>query len=154
MRAEPYETDYGANVDRNRGLCFDREEREIRMSKILLVDDDDQFRKILGKTLKLGGYVVLEAPDGKTALERYRQEPADLIITDLIMPEKEGLETIMEFRRLNPAMKIIAISGVGLRNSKLNLVMAQALGARLTLAKPFSQQEILEAVALVLTDAS
>jgi CheY-like chemotaxis protein len=124
------------------------------MPKILLVDDDEPFRKMLHKTLERAGYQVQDAPNGKAALELYRQEPTDLIITDLVMPEKEGLETIMELRRLNPAVKIIAMSGGGRMNPEVNLVMAQRLGAKRTLAKPFSQQEILDAIARVLAEAS
>jgi CheY-like chemotaxis protein len=124
------------------------------MSRILLVDDDEDFRRMLCKVLEKAGHEVRDAANGKAALELYRQEPGDLIITDLVMPVKEGLESIREFRRLNPSVKIIAISGGGRMDPRLNLVIAQHFGARQTLAKPFSNQEILDAVALVLGDVS
>lgn len=109
---------------------------------------------MLCKVLEKAGHEVRDAANGRVALELYRQEPGDLIITDLVMPEKEGLESIRELRRLNPAVKIIAISGGGRMDPRLNLVMAQNLGARKTLAKPFSNQEILDTVALVLAEGS
>ena len=122
------------------------------MPRILLVDDNEPFRKMLHKTLEHAGYEVQEAPNGKAALEAYRHQPSDLVITDLVMPEKEGIETIMEFRRLNPAIRIIAISGGGRMKPKSNLEMAAKLGARATLAKPFSQQELLQAIKQVLAE--
>ena len=123
------------------------------MRQILLVDDDEPFRAMLHKTLEKAGYHVTDAPDGKAALKLFPEHPCDLVITDLVMPEKEGLETIVELRRLHAGVKIIAISGGGRMNPLTNLVMARKLGARRTLAKPFSQKEVLEAVALVLDEA-
>jgi CheY-like chemotaxis protein len=120
------------------------------MASILLVDDDEQFRSMLCESLKRAGYEVTEARDGSEGLRLYRDHSADLIITDLIMPEKEGLETIEEFRRNHPAVKIIAISG-GSRHGPFDyLKMAKALGARQVLAKPFTRQEMLDAVIQVL----
>jgi CheY-like chemotaxis protein len=122
------------------------------MPRILVVEDDVPFREMLRKTLERAGYEVQEAQNGNGALELYRQQPSDLIIMDLVMPEKEGIETILEFRRLNPALKIIAISGGGEMNPKVTLAMAQKLGARRTLAKPFATQELLGAIADVLAE--
>jgi CheY-like chemotaxis protein len=120
------------------------------MTSILLVDDDDDFRSMLVESLSQASYEVTEARDGREGLQLYRDHPCDLIITDLIMPEKEGLETIEEFRRNYPGVKIIAISG-GSRYGPFDyLKMARALGARQVLAKPFSRQEILEAIIQVL----
>ena len=120
------------------------------MHRILLVDDDDPFRTMLHKTLERAGYEVQDAPNGRVALALYLENPGALIITDLVMPEKEGLETILELRRNHPGAKIIAISGGGRMNAKVNLVMAEKLGATRTLAKPFSQQELFDAVSNVL----
>lgn len=123
------------------------------MSRILLVDDDDEdFRNMLHKTLERAGYDVDPASNGKFVLEMYRQHPCDLILTDLVMPEKEGLETITEVRRFNPRVKIIAMSGGGRSGPRGYLDIAKKLGARRTLAKPFSQQEILDAIAEVLAE--
>ena len=122
------------------------------MSRILLVDDDESFRKMLHETLQRAGYQVQDAANGKVALKLYRQEPADLIITDIFMPEKEGLETIMEVRRINPNVKIIAISGGGRAGPAGYLDIAQRLGAKRALVKPFSCKEALETVAQVLSE--
>jgi CheY-like chemotaxis protein len=120
------------------------------MTSILVVDDDDEFRSMLVESLSQAGYAVTEARDGREGLHMYRNHPRDLIITDLIMPEKEGLETIEEFRRDYPGIRIIAISG-GSRHGPFDyLKMARALGARQVLAKPFSRQEILDAITQVL----
>jgi PAS domain S-box-containing protein len=121
------------------------------MPKILLVDDDEQFRSMLSERLTLAGYEVQEAADGGKAIKLYESHPADVVIMDLIMPEKEGLETILEFKRLNFEAKIIAISGGGGgHGAKAYLKVATAFGAQRVLLKPFSNQEILETVRQVL----
>lgn len=123
------------------------------MKRILLVDDNDSFRRSLAQTLQRADYEVLPAADGEVALSIFRQQPVDLVITDLIMPEKEGLETIMELRRLQPNIKVIAISGGGRNDPGDYLPIAEQLGAAKTLAKPFTAEEILAAVAQVLEPA-
>jgi DNA-binding response OmpR family regulator len=120
------------------------------MPRILLIDDNAPFRGMLQKVLEHAGYEVETASNGKTGLKLYRENPSDLIITDLVMPEKEGLETIMELRRTTPCVKILAISGGGRLKPHVNLVMAEKLGAAKSVAKPFSHQEILDAVAEIL----
>jgi DNA-binding response OmpR family regulator len=117
------------------------------MPRILLIDDEEPLRTLLRTTLERAGYEVIEASDGKIGLQLLAESSVDLVITDLVMPEKEGLETILELRRQNSSAKIIAISGGGRMNPKVNLAMAEQFGALCTLAKPFSQQEILDAVA-------
>ena len=120
------------------------------MASILLVDDDEQLRTMLGEVLRRAGYEVRLASDGAEAIKLYRSHPTDLIITDLVMPEKEGLEMIRELRRDRPEVRIIAMSGGG-RSGKANcLKVAKALGAQQVLDKPFSHQEILEAIREVL----
>jgi DNA-binding response OmpR family regulator len=116
------------------------------MARILLVDDDDQLRTMLCEVLTRAGYEVQEASNGKLAIELYRTNPTDLVITDLVMPEKEGLEMIVELKRLSSEVKIIAMSGGGRGGAQDYLTMAKALGAQRVLAKPFSHAEILEAV--------
>ncbi len=124
-----------------------REEKaESIKGRILLVEDDDQLRKIVKQMLEDAGHEIVEAPNGKIAITQYREKPADLIITDLIMPEKEGLELIMELKRDFPEVKIIAVSGGGRRRPEEYLVAAKHLGVQRTLAKPFTQEEILKAV--------
>lgn len=115
-------------------------------TRILLVDDNDQLRRLLARVLDRAGYRVIEARHGGEALAHQRREPADLVITDLIMPEKEGIETILELRQVNPQTRIIAMSGGGRVNATDYLTLAAALGASRTMAKPFSEEELLTAV--------
>ena len=120
------------------------------MPRILIIDDEEQVRLYLRRILEPEGHEVVEAGNGKVGLHLYREEPADLIITDVFMPEKEGLETIRELRSDYPEVKIIAISGGG-RNIDLDfLPLAKQLGALRTLAKPFDRQKMLDAVQEVL----
>lgn len=116
---------------------------------ILLVDDDEQFRMMLSEALTGEGFMVREASDGRQGIKQYAERPTDLVITDLIMPEKEGLEMIVEIKLLNSEVKIIAMSGGGRGSSQNYLKMAKALGAKLVLAKPFSHRQILEAISQV-----
>ena len=114
--------------------------------RILVVDDDAGLRVSLMKFLRLCGYDTETAEDGDVAVERFRQEPFDLVILDLIMPEKEGLQTLMELRAFQPDAKIIAISGGGRIQAGDYLPLARLLGAVATLEKPFWQADILRAV--------
>jgi CheY-like chemotaxis protein len=124
------------------------------VATILLVEDDDGVRTILKKTLAAAGHDVEEAANGLLAMAAYRRQPRDLVITDLVMPEKDGLETIMELRRLDPSIRIIAVSGGGrtLGLGQLYLESARAIGAARILAKPFSSSALLTAVAEVLAE--
>ena len=120
------------------------------MPRILLVDDDESFRPMLHETLERLGYEVVVAVNGNEALDRYRERPADLVLTDVIMPEKEGLETIREIRREWPDAKIIAMSGGGRTTPENYLKMAQNMGAAKVLTKPFSNRDLLDAIEGVL----
>jgi CheY-like chemotaxis protein len=120
------------------------------MPRILLVDDDESFRPMLHETLERFGYEVVVAVNGNEALDRYRERPADLVLTDVIMPEKEGLETIREIRREWPDAKIIAMSGGGRTTPENYLKMAQNMGAAKVLTKPFSNRDLLDAIEGVL----
>jgi two-component system, chemotaxis family, chemotaxis protein CheY len=122
------------------------------VARILLVEDDEAVREILRKALVSAGHEVEEAQNGNVALACYQREASDVVITDLVMPEKDGLETIMELRRLNPAVKIIAISGGGrtLGPGQLYLETARAIGALQILAKPFTGSALLTALNQVL----
>lgn len=112
------------------------------MPRILLVDDDDSLRTMLRINLVKMGHHVLEARDGRQALALFEQEPPEVVITDLVMPEKEGLEIIRELRRKHPEVKIIAMSGGGRATATGYLKIAKAMGADLVLAKPFSNDEM------------
>ena len=116
------------------------------MAHILIIDDDPQILDMLGQTLKHEGHEVVKALDGKEGLKLYRENPADLLITNMIMAETEGIEIIMEFQRDFPYVKIIAISGGGRIEPEEYLYIARMLGVQKTFAKPFSLEELLKAV--------
>ena len=121
------------------------------MARILVIEDEGDVRSLYSRILKHAGHDVIEAPDGNVGLDLYRENPADIVITDIIMPEKEGIELIIELRRDFPDVKIIAVSGGGQRmESATCLSLAKGLGAARTLAKPFSQQELVDTVREVL----
>jgi CheY-like chemotaxis protein len=116
------------------------------MARILIIDDDDQVRTMLRRTLEADGHEVDEAGNGTLGIAKYEQNPADLIITDIYMPEKEGLETIIELKGDHPDVRILAISG-GSRDMDLDfLPVAAKLGADKTLNKPIERRALLDAV--------
>ena len=116
------------------------------MARILLIDDDDTVRTMLRLTLVHFGHTVIEARDGKEGLELFQDANVDLLITDIVMPEKEGLEVLMELRKKHPPVKIIAISGGDY------LHMAKLMGAAKVLAKPFPTNVLIEAIDELLAD--
>lgn len=116
------------------------------MPRVLIVDDDAQIRKLFRMALEGAGYEVCEAGDGVAALERFADLGPDLVITDVMMPEKDGLETIMEIRKGAPRARILAVSGGGQLNVLTCLVMAKNLGADAVLSKPVEVNALLEAV--------
>ena len=120
------------------------------MAHILIIDDDPQILDMLGQTLKRQGHEVVKAFDGKEGLKLYRENPTDLVITDIIMPETEGIETIMELQRDFPDVKIIAISGGGHNIAENYLYLAKSLGVQRTFAKPIERDELLKAVSELL----
>mgnify|MGYP000499714444 CR=1 FL=1 len=115
------------------------------MTKILLIDDDANLRTITTMALESAGHQIIEARDGKEGYRLFREHRPDLVITDLVMPEQEGIETIAQLRREQPSLPIIAISG-GLARSALYLTIAAQIGAQHTLAKPFAIAELLGAI--------
>lgn len=121
------------------------------MSRILLIEDDDVAREMLRKLLEDSGHEVIEAADGAVGTALYRASPADVVITDIVMPEKEGIETIMELRREFPDVKIIAVSGGGARLSRDScLRAAEVAGAHRIFAKPLNVSGLLSAVSELL----
>ena len=116
------------------------------MVQILVIDDDKNIRSLLRDFLERDGYAVMEAENGKIGLELLRENGADLVITDLIMPEKEGIETIRELRKDFSDVKIIAISGGGAIGPETYLQMAKKMGAHRVFEKPFNLQEMSEAI--------
>jgi len=120
------------------------------MERILIIDDDAQVLNVLHFALVHEGYEVLKAYNGKEGIKLYRENPVDLIITDLIMPEKEGIETIRELTVEFPKVKIIAISGGGRVGPEDYLPMAKMFGAKRTLTKPIKRNDLVRAVKEVL----
>ena len=116
------------------------------MARILVADDDIVIRQVLKQHLEEAGYDVLVAQNGEEALKLSQGTSVDLLITDIIMPKKEGLETITEFRRHFPSVKIIAMSGGGTGEADVYLDIAKRLGAQKIFAKPFDLRELLEGV--------
>ena len=116
------------------------------MAKILLIDDDDPLRAIMCETLKHFGHMVVEARNGKEGMELFEQTRMDLVITDIVMPEKEGLEVLMELRKQPKPVKVIAISGGGSTGKVEYLHIAKLMGASAVLAKPFSLIALMTAV--------
>jgi DNA-binding NtrC family response regulator len=115
------------------------------MSRILIIDDDAGVRAYLQHGLSLGAYDVVVAPNGNEGIQRHRESPVDLVITDLFMPEKDGLETITELRRDSPSLPIIAISG-GHATSGSMLQAARLVGAANILEKPFDAGKLLSMI--------
>ena len=116
------------------------------MARILVIDDDAQILSMLRQTLEREGYEVVEASDGKVGERLFREYPTDLIITDLIMPEKEGLETIRGIKQDFPETKIIAMSGGGRIGPETYLNFAEKLGAMYTFTKPIERKNLLSKV--------
>lgn len=116
------------------------------MARILVVDDEDLVRLTLRQMLEAAGHVVFEAANGRDGVALQAEQPVDLVLTDIIMPDQEGIETIVQLRRKNPRLKIIAISGGGRMKNMDFLKIAANVGADATLAKPFSTRELTEAV--------
>ena len=116
------------------------------VARILAIDDDNSIRKLLCLVLKDAGYEVSEASNGRIALEMQRESPAELIITDIFMPEKEGTEFIMDMSVEFPKVKVIAMSGGGNIEGVDFLNLAENLGALKTFRKPFKQVDLLAAV--------
>ena len=106
------------------------------MTKILVIDDDVIVRETLIQILEDHGYQVVSAEDGKRGVASFRSEKPDLVITDIIMPEKEGIQTIAEIRRERPDAKVIAVSGGGRIGNTDFLKIARQLGATDVIAKP------------------
>jgi CheY-like chemotaxis protein len=121
------------------------------MPTVLVIDDDDLVRSLLVRALNGANYAVIEAADGQAGLSLARSHAVDLVVTDLVMPVQEGVETIMTLRRERPRLPIIAISG-GVTNSRLYLDIAARIGARRILPKPFTPKELIQLIEQVLAE--
>jgi DNA-binding response OmpR family regulator len=117
------------------------------MARILIIEDDNAVCTMLRLTLTHFGHTVIEARNGKEGLRLFKETNADLVITDIVMPEKDGLAVLAELRNKQvPPVKIIAISGGGRQSAADNLKMAKLLGAAKVLAKPFSNEALMAAI--------
>ena len=121
------------------------------MAEILVIDDDPRLRRLLARVLKNAGHTVHEAANGTAGIRLFRQVRPALVITDLVMPDAEGIETIQELRRDAPTLPILAISGGS--NHSLYLRAAIKLGATASLGKPFGNDDLLRVVAILLQPA-
>jgi two-component system chemotaxis response regulator CheY len=135
-------------------ICYGKQRGRFGMSLILVIDDDKAIRDLLRRVLESASYKVIDAPDGRAAMRMWRENPADLIITDILMPEQDGLEFIRELRREAPTAKIIALSGGSVRMHLDTLGIAKQFGAVGTLNKPFEIDDLLRTVKSALAPPS
>jgi CheY-like chemotaxis protein len=113
---------------------------------VLIIEDEPAVRAGIARRLRSKGYETLEAPEGRAALELYKRHHPDVVLTDILMPEQEGIETITELRGIDPEVKIIAMSGGG-DFGRLDLLdFALKLGAKAVLRKPFATPELLRCI--------
>jgi CheY-like chemotaxis protein len=120
------------------------------MAVILVIDDDEKMRRLIVRTLDGDQHRIVEASNGAEALKLLGELKPDAVITDILMPQKEGIETIREIRERAPEIKIIAMSGGGSSHNLMFLDVARAFGADAALAKPFRPVELRETVEQVL----
>lgn len=122
------------------------------MARILIVDDDEMVRSMLSQVVQQGGHEAIVAPNAVVGIGLYRKNPADIIIMDIIMPEKDGWEAIVELKEDFPAVKIIAISGGAKQGPYSYLALARRFGAQKVFPKPVRKQELLNAIDELLTE--
>lgn len=116
------------------------------MKNILVIEDNENMLRMMNDLLSRSGYNVLTAVDGVAGIKAYHRVKPDLVITDIIMPDKEGLEVIMELTNEKPRPKLIAMSGGGMMDARTYLNLAEKLGADATLEKPFHPTDLLSLV--------
>ena len=124
------------------------------MPKLLIIDDDRRVRDTIKLVMEAAGYTLDFATNGREGLARFAAFQPDLVITDILMPEKEGIATITELRKLNSKVPIIAMSGGGRVGNMDFLKVAQKMGATRTVSKPFDPDELIETVASLLPKAA
>lgn len=129
----------------------DREETALRT--ILVIEDQSELRGLVAATLEEVGYHVLTATTGREASKAFAGAKVDLVLTDLLMPDRDGIEVIRELRESRPDLPVVAMSGGGRIPAALYLKLARDLGAKAILEKPFSNQQLLLTIALALPEA-
>jgi CheY-like chemotaxis protein len=120
------------------------------MAHILVIDDDPVLRRVVTLALEAAGHSVLRCENGRKAVAYLQHDHADLLVTDIVMPEMDGVETLRAARQLDPNLPILAISGGGSFDPKDYLGIAQAFGATAVLPKPFRPAELVELVSQLL----
>uniref|UniRef100_A0A540VDE6 Response regulator n=1 Tax=Litorilinea aerophila TaxID=1204385 RepID=A0A540VDE6_9CHLR len=131
-----------------------KKRKETILARILVIDDESEVRAVVQELLESVGYEVEGAPNGKVGLQLFRKKPADLIIADILMPEQDGLETILTLLRERPDTKIVAMSGGGRYGLMDYLEIARRFGVRHTIRKPFTLEELVETVQAALGEPS
>jgi DNA-binding response OmpR family regulator len=116
------------------------------MPGVLIVEDDKELREMLKMSLLRSGFTVMEAENGKDAIAHFKPLVTDLVVTDLIMPEEDGLKVVIKLRELKPSIRIIAISGGGKVGPGSYLNLAKALGADAIFPKPFSINDLISKI--------
>ena len=124
------------------------------MQRILIIDDEEAARDILMLILESEGYHVVEAKNGQEGVELFQRQPFDLVVTDLVMPVKDGLKTIIELRQTDPGIPVLAISGGGAIEKERYLSIAGYIDGVMTLPKPYSRKNLLDAVLSLVQPAS
>jgi len=109
---------------------------------ILVIEDEILLRSLMRKGLEKKGFNVLEAVNGCDGVDIFEKEKPSLVVTDMLMPDKEGMQTIQELRQIDPNVKIVAMSGGGSTKNMAFLEMAERVGASATIAKPFKPQDL------------
>ncbi len=123
------------------------------VSRVLVIEDDKLLRESIREILEDSGFVVYEAGDGRAGLRQFISDPADLVLTDIVMPEQEGVETIIALVRHDPEVKIIAMSGSALVGDADFLKYAKKFGAKASLTKPFRAELLVSTIREVLEGA-
>ena len=123
------------------------------MKRILVIDDEPTALEVLRRILEVEGYKVVTAINGQDGLEQFKKTPCDLVITDMVMPIKDGLQTILDLRKVEPNLPVIAVSGGGSISKERYLAVAGYLDKVMTVAKPFTVKIINEAVSQLLAES-
>jgi len=119
-------------------------------ANVLVVEDDAELLQIVARTLEAAGHAVIQAANGEAGLRLFRAEPPDLVVCDIVMPDRDGIELIPEMKTLHPAVKIVAISGRQHIGALDVLNLAKRMGADATLAKPFGMEALVALVGALL----
>lgn len=120
------------------------------MARVLVIEDNADIRTLIRYMLKTEGYEVCEAENGALGVQAYRDDPADLVLLDMFMPEMDGFEAMRELRQIDPKVRIVAMTGGGSRNNMNILKSALLMGADKLLLKPFTAAELLSVLTGVL----